>query len=194
MPGSLVRLRQREPARLVVENRLEQETTVHRHGIRLPNAMDGVPGLTQPPIRPGESFIYEFTPPDAGTFWYHPHANSLEQLGRGLTAAVIVEARQPVAVDSDLVWMLSDWRLTEDGGNRMEAGVSGRVGNTVSLNGRVSEAEAFRSGERVCSSASREGVDTVVDATGAAPCYRDGRSLHSFGTGLQMCSPHVEPS
>ncbi len=122
MPGSLVRLRQREPARLVVENRLDQETTVHRHGIRLPNAMDGVPGLTQPPIRPGESFIYEFTPPDAGTFWYHPHANSLEQLGRGLTAAVIVEARQPVAVDSDLVWMLSDWRLTEDGGNRMEPG------------------------------------------------------------------------
>ena len=57
--------------------------------------MDGVPGLTQPPIKPGESFAYEFTPPDAGTFWYHPHANSLEQLGRGLAGALIVEEREP---------------------------------------------------------------------------------------------------
>ncbi|XNO42099.1 multicopper oxidase family protein (plasmid) [Sinorhizobium meliloti] len=155
VPGSLVRLRQGEPTRLVVENRLDQETTVHWHGIRLPNAMDGVPGLTQPPIRPGESFVYEFTPPDAGTFWYHPHANSLEQLGRGLAGALIVEEREPIAVDRDLLWFLADWRLTEEGGiaprfgNRMEAAMSGRVGNTVTLNGRASKAESFRAGERV---------------------------------------------
>lgn len=155
VPGSLVRLRQGEPARLLVENRLAQETTVHWHGIRLPNAMDGVPGLTQPPIRPGERFVYEFTPPDAGTFWYHPHANSMEQLGRGLAGAVIVEEREPVAVDRDLLWFMTDWRLNEEGGiasgfgNRMEAGMSGRVGNTVTLNGRVSEAETVRAGERL---------------------------------------------
>nr|WP_246709885.1 multicopper oxidase family protein [Rhizobium laguerreae] len=155
IPGPIVRLRQGEPARLVVENRLDQETTVHWHGIRLPNPMDGVPGLTQPPITPGESFLYEFTPPDAGTFWYHPHANSLEQLGRGLAGAVIVEEREPVAVDRDLLWLLSDWRLTEEGriasgfGNHMEAAMSGRVGNTVTLNGKVSEAEPFLAGERI---------------------------------------------
>ncbi|RVQ50500.1 multicopper oxidase family protein [Sinorhizobium meliloti] len=155
VPGSLVHLRQGEPARLVVENRLDQETTVHWHGIRLPNLMDGVPGLTQSPIKPGESFLYEFTPPDAGTFWYHPHANSLEQLGRGLAGAVIVEEREPVAVGGDVLWILSDWRLTEEGGiaprfgNRMEAAMSGRVGNIVTLNGRASEAESFRAGERV---------------------------------------------
>jgi len=117
--------------------------------------MDGVPGLTQPPIKPGDSFVYEFTPPDAGTFWYHPHANSLEQLGRGLAGAVIVEERSPVGVDRDLLWLLSDWRLSEDGqirsgfGNRMEAGMSGRVGNTVTLNGTVSVAQPFHAGERV---------------------------------------------
>ncbi len=155
IPGSLVRLRQGKRARLVVENRLGQDTTVHWHGIRLPNAMDGVPGLTQPPIRSGESFVYEFTPPDAGTFWYHPHANSLEQLGRGLSGAVIVEEREPVAVDRDLLWFLTDWRLTDEGGiasgfgNRMEAAMSGRVGNTVTLNGRVPQAEAVRAGERI---------------------------------------------
>ncbi|NNH65530.1 multicopper oxidase family protein [Rhizobium laguerreae] len=155
VPGPLVRLRQGEPARLLVENRLDQETTVHWHGIRLPNAMDGVPGLTQPPIKSGESFVYEFTPPDAGTFWYHPHANSLEQLGRGLAGAVIVEEREPVAVDRDLLWLLADWRLKDTGeiaagfGNRMEAAMSGRVGNTVTLNGQVSETEPVRAGERV---------------------------------------------
>lgn len=155
VPGPLVRLRQGEPARLVVENRLNQETTTHWHGIRLPNAMDGVPGLTQPPIRPGESFVYEFTPPDAGTFWYHPHANSLEQLGRGLAGAVIVEERDALAVDRDLLWQLADWRLTQTGeiasgfGNPVEAAMSGRVGNTVTLNGQLSEAEPVRAGERI---------------------------------------------
>ncbi|WP_207621459.1 multicopper oxidase family protein [Chelativorans oligotrophicus] len=155
VPGPLVRLRQGEPARLIIENRLNQETTVHWHGIRLPNPMDGVPGLTQPPIKPGESFAYEFTPSDAGTFWYHPHANSLEQLGRGLAGAVIVEEREPVAVDRDLLWLLADWRLNAQGeiaagfGNRMEAAMSGRVGNTVTLNGSVSKEVPMRAGERV---------------------------------------------
>jgi FtsP/CotA-like multicopper oxidase with cupredoxin domain len=154
-PGPLLRLRQGEPTRIIVENRLNQVTTVHWHGVRVPNAMDGVPGLTQPPIKPGESFVYEFTPPDAGTFWYHPHANSLEQLGRGLAGPIIVEEREPPQVDRDILWFLQDWRLTEDGeiapgfGNPMEAAMSGRVGNTVTLNGRVSENEPARAGERV---------------------------------------------
>src|SRR5712691_1872949 len=81
IPGPEIRLRQGERVRMAVHNQLPEDTTVHWHGIRLPNAMDGVPGLTQPPIKPGESFTYEFTPPDAGTFWYHPHADSLQQLG-----------------------------------------------------------------------------------------------------------------
>ena len=155
VPGPLLRLRQGEPIRILVDNRLEQDTTVHWHGIRVPNAMDGVPGLTQPPIRPGESFLYEFTPPDAGTFWYHPHANGLEQLGRGLAGAVVVEEREPIRVDRDLLWLFADWRLTAEGeiasgfGNRMEAAMSGRVGKTVTLNGSVSAGEPVRAGERV---------------------------------------------
>jgi FtsP/CotA-like multicopper oxidase with cupredoxin domain len=155
VPGPVVRLRQGAPARLVVENRLDEETTVHWHGIRLPNAMDGVPGLTQPPIRPGETFVYEFTPPDAGTFWYHPHANSLQQLGRGLAGALIVEERAPVAVDRDLLWLLSDWRLSSKTqiaagfGNAMEAAMAGRIGNVVTLNGAVLNEEPVRAGERV---------------------------------------------
>jgi FtsP/CotA-like multicopper oxidase with cupredoxin domain len=139
----------------MVRNELSEPTTVHWHGIRLPNNMDGVPGLTQAPIMPGESFVYEFTPPDAGTFWYHSHANSLEQIGRGLAGALIVEEAMPVPVDRDIVWMLGDWRLTPEGQiasgfrNAMEAAMAGRVGNTVTLNGRIPEEEPVRPGERV---------------------------------------------
>ena len=155
VPGPTLRLRQGEPVQIVVENALDEDTTVHWHGIRLPNAMDGVPGLTQPPVRPGESFTYAFTPPDAGTYWYHPHANSLRQLGRGLAGVLIVEEAEPIAVDRDIVWMLADWRLTEDGqiaagfGSTMEAAMSGRVGNTMTLNGAVPIEERVRAGERV---------------------------------------------
>ncbi len=144
IPGPDLRVPQGKPVRIIVENQLDQDTTVHWHGIRLPIAMDGVPGLTQPPIKPGERFTYEFTPPDAGTFWYHPHANSLQQLGRGMAGALIVEEPEPVPVDRDILWVLADWRLTSGAqiasgfGNAMEAGMSGRVGNTVTLNGSVS--------------------------------------------------------
>jgi FtsP/CotA-like multicopper oxidase with cupredoxin domain len=155
VPGPELRVRQGDPLRLVVNNKLGEDTTVHWHGIRLPNAMDGVPGLTQKPIRPGESFSYEFTPPDAGTFWYHPHADTLQQIGRGLAGALIVEEREPVAVDRDLLWFIEDWRLDETGqitpgfGNRMEAGMSGRIGNTVTVNGRVPNRVSVKAAERV---------------------------------------------
>jgi FtsP/CotA-like multicopper oxidase with cupredoxin domain len=155
VPGPELRVRQGDPVRVVVSNKLGEDTTIHWHGIRLPNAMDGVPGLTQKPVRPGESFTYEFTPPDAGTFWYHPHADSLQQLGRGLAGALIVEEREPIAVDRDLLWFIGDWRLDDEGriapgfGNRMEAGMSGRIGNTVTVNGRIPDTISVKAGERV---------------------------------------------
>jgi FtsP/CotA-like multicopper oxidase with cupredoxin domain len=155
IPGPELRIPQGQPVRITVENKLAEDTTVHWHGIRLPIAMDGVPGLTQPPIGPGQSFTYAFTPPDAGTFWYHPHANSLQQLGRGMAGALIVEEPEPVAVDRDVLWMLTDWRLRSNTqiasgfGNAMDAAMSGRVGNTVTLNGAVSHGEPVRAGERI---------------------------------------------
>ena len=155
VPGTELRVRQGQTVRITVANRLAEDTTVHWHGIRLPNAMDGVPGLTQKPIRPGESFVYEFTPLDAGTFWYHPHADTLQQLGRGLAGALIVEESEPISVDRDLLWLIEDWRLDGEGriaagfGNRMEAGMSGRIGNTVTINGHVPKTVSVRAGERV---------------------------------------------
>jgi FtsP/CotA-like multicopper oxidase with cupredoxin domain len=155
VPGPEIRARQGSRLRIVVENRLAEDTTVHWHGLRVPNAMDGVPHLTQRPIGPGESFTYEFDLPDAGTYWYHPHQRSFEQVGRGLYGPLIVEEQAPLPVDREMVWVLDDWRLlpdaqiSDDFGNFGDISHNGRVGNTVTVNGRIAETVAVRSGERL---------------------------------------------
>ena len=156
VPGPVLRYRQGERLRIEVENRLDAETTVHWHGVRLPNAMDGVPHVTQAPIAArGGRFTYEFELPDAGTFWYHPHLGSPEQVGRGLSGALIVEEREPPAVDRDVVWLLSDWRLDREARiapdfmSAMDASHAGRIGNTVTVNGAVLESFSVRPGERL---------------------------------------------
>jgi len=156
VPGPVLRYRQGERLRVEVENALEVETTVHWHGIRLPNAMDGVPHLTQPPIAAnGGRFLYEFDLPDAGTYWYHPHLGSPEQVGSGLYGPLIVEEPDPPQVDRDITWVLSDWRLdrsariTGDFMSFMDASHAGRIGNTVTVNGAVRESFGVRAGERV---------------------------------------------
>lgn len=155
VPGPEIRVRQGDRLRVVVDNGLDEETTVHWHGVRTPNAMDGVPHLTQAPIAPGETFTYEFDAVDAGTFWYHPHQNSTVQVGRGLYGPLIIEEADPVRVDRELTWVLDDWRLTQaaaisdDFDNRHDLMHNGRVGNTVTLNGRVPKSIAVRAGERI---------------------------------------------
>lgn len=119
-------------------------------------ASGAVPHLTQPPIKPsGGRFVYEFPVDDAGTFWYHPHLGSPEQVCRGLYGALIVEEARPPAVDRDVVWMLGDWRLdrsariVEDFRNFMDASHAGCIGKTVTVNGKVTESFELRSGERI---------------------------------------------
>ncbi len=156
VPGPALRFRQGARLAIAVENGLSVPTTVHWHGIRLPNPMDGVPYLTQAPIAAnGGRFAYEFDLPDAGTYWYHPHLGSPEQVGRGLYGALIVEESDPPPVDRDLVWVLSDWRLDREARSRddfrnfMDASHAGRIGNTVTVNGALRETFEVRAGERI---------------------------------------------
>jgi FtsP/CotA-like multicopper oxidase with cupredoxin domain len=155
VPGPELRVRQGEELRLRLDNGLSQDTTVHWHGLRIANAMDGVPELTQPPVAPGEGFLYRFRPPDAGTYWYHPHVRGAEQQGRGLYGALIVEEPEPPRVDRDVVWVIDDWRLTEASaidesfGRMMDLSHAGRLGNVATLNGRDSTTFAVRVGERL---------------------------------------------
>jgi len=136
-------------------NRLPQETTIHRHGVRVPNAMDGVPHLTQPPMQPGESFVYEFTPKDAGTFWYHPHVRSSEQVERGLYGVLIVDDPIPPPYTRDVTWVIDDWLLDASGqiveafNTPHELAHDGRWGNRITVNGRTDEVLRVGSGERI---------------------------------------------
>jgi len=157
-PGPVLRVRQGERLRIALANGLPgQDTTIHWHGVRVPNAMDGVPHVTQPPVRPGERFAYEFTVPDAGTYWYHPHLASYEQVARGLHGALIVEEERPIEVDRDLVWVLADWRMTrhaaiqEDFNDLHDLTHAGRLGSVVTINGRYAREHplAVHAGERV---------------------------------------------
>jgi len=154
VPGPLIRARQGERLEVEVENRLAEPTTVHWHGLRIPVAMDGVPWLSQPPIAPGERFTYAFDLADAGTFWYHPHISSSEQLGRGLKGVLIVDEASPPPVDRDLLWVLDDWRLDRDAqvapfGAMMDASHAGRLGNVATVNGSLAVDEPVRAGERL---------------------------------------------
>lgn len=115
MPGPELRLKRGEQISIDVENRLEEGTAVHWHGIRLENRMDGVPVLTQDLINPGDSKTYSFAPPDAGTYWYHSHYISQEQVARGMMGPLIVEDDMPPDVDHDITVVLSDWIINEDG-------------------------------------------------------------------------------
>ncbi len=155
VPGRLIEAKQGDRLEIDFGNGLSDPSTVHWHGIRIANAMDGVPFLTQEPVAPGRRFRYAFDVPDAGTYWYHPHLGTPEQVGRGLYGALIVHEPDPPAVDRDLVWMVDDWRL--DGQARIvddfydwsDVAFAGRVGNTVTINGREHHEEAVARGDRI---------------------------------------------
>ncbi len=154
VPGPVIRARQGDRLTIAVSNTLSEPTTVHWHGLRVPIGMDGVPHLSQPPIEPGETFAYDFELKDAGTYWYHPHINSSEQVGRGLHGALIVEETEAPAVDRELLWVLDDWRLDQDAtiapfGNMHDASHNGRIGNSATINGAIRDVEPVRAGERI---------------------------------------------
>ena len=111
VPGPQIRVKQGDRVRLVAHNELPESTAVHFHGVELPNDQDGVPFITQPPIKSGESFTYEFTAPNSGTHMYHSHHNSTKQVGLGLLGAFIIEPTEPLAIETvseDFVFVLND--------------------------------------------------------------------------------------
>ncbi len=115
----LIRMNLGDRLEATLENRLpraEESTSIHWHGIRLPNDQDGVPYLVQPPVLPGETFRYAFTPPDPGTFFFHTHCNTVEQMGRGLQGLLIIDGDTSEPYDADTVLMLRDWHVDATAG------------------------------------------------------------------------------
>ena len=111
IPAPQIRVREGDRVRVVLKNDLPESTAIHFHGLELPNEMDGVPYITQPPVKPGQSYTYEFTVPNAGSHMYHSHHNSTKQVGLGLLGAFIVEPKNTASepkVDVDYVLILND--------------------------------------------------------------------------------------
>lgn len=109
LPAPLLRLREGQTARLSVTNTLDEDTSIHWHGILLPFQMDGVPGVSFPGIRPRETFVYEFPVRQAGTFWYHSHSGLQEAMGHYGPIIIDPATPDPVAYDREHVLILSDW-------------------------------------------------------------------------------------
>ena len=115
LPGPEIRIKEGDHLDVHFLNKLKVPTTIHWHGIKVPNEMDGVAGLTQPAVEPGETFSYKFEVSEPGTFWYHAHTMGWEQVARGLYGPLIVEGIKDFKVDHDVTMMIDDWRLDKNG-------------------------------------------------------------------------------
>lgn len=190
-PGPVIRVRQGERVRVRLFNELDEPTSVHWHGIRIDNAMDGVSGLTQDAVAKGDTFDYDFPVPDAGTYWYHAHNRSWNQVARGLYGPLIVEeAAPPFDREHDIVLMLDDWRLDREGrfdaaslGSFMDWTHGGRLGNWLTVNGvslpsiPLRQNEAYRL--RLINACNSRVLELDPDALGARVLAYDGQPLAS---------------
>lgn len=112
-PGPTIEVVEGDRVRIFVTNKLPEHTSVHWHGQRLPNGMDGVTGLTQPGIAPGKTFVYEFVAKRPGTFMYHPHADEMTQMAMGMMGFWVTHPKDPnfMKVDRDFVFLLSNYDI-----------------------------------------------------------------------------------
>jgi FtsP/CotA-like multicopper oxidase with cupredoxin domain len=112
-PGPTIEATEGDRVRIYVTNRLPEHTTIHWHGIDLPNGMDGVGGLTQPQIKPGETYAYEFTLRQHGSHMYHPHADELVQISMGMMGMFIIHPKdgEPERIDRDYAFLLHNWAV-----------------------------------------------------------------------------------
>lgn len=152
VPGPRIRLTAGERARFVVRNDLDEETTVHWHGQQIPNEQDGAGSITQRPIQPGETYTYEWTPPVAGTFFYHTHSRADVQQALGLYGALIVDPPQAAKTyDREYVIQIGEWRVV-NGQTFPAMEFDGMLPNFFTLNGKAypsTERLQARVGERV---------------------------------------------
>jgi FtsP/CotA-like multicopper oxidase with cupredoxin domain len=150
VPGPVLEAKQGVPLEIEFTNRLPEPTVIHWHGLRVPAEMDGTE-VVQRLVRPGETFTYRFTPPDAGTFWYHSHHNETEQMEKGLYGALIVRAADELTLDREKVLVFDDLRIDKSGAIAKFGGLkdrhNGREGNVRLINGTPEPELAIAAGQ-----------------------------------------------
>ena len=127
VPGPTIRVTEGDTLRVTLHNELDQDTSIHWHGLHVPNSMDGVPGVTQDPVKPGATFVYEFTASHAGTFMYHPHTNEVEQIDNGLYGLLIIDPQtpDPTRFDKEFTMLLGAWNLPSSASGQVDHGDMG---------------------------------------------------------------------
>jgi FtsP/CotA-like multicopper oxidase with cupredoxin domain len=140
VPGPVIEAKEGVPLEITFVNNLPEPSMIHWHGLRVPAVMDGTE-LMQRAVQPGETFVYRFTPPDAGTFWYHPHANETEQLEKGLYGAFIVRGADEPRLDGEKILVFDDLLVDKKSGQIAKFGGlkqrhDGREGNVRLINGK----------------------------------------------------------
>lgn len=138
VPGPMIRVTEGDKVRITIKNELPDSTSIHWHGLPVPNNMDGVPPFTQKAIEPGETFTYEFTAAPAGTFMYHSHVDTDKQIMLGLYAPFIIDPKEPEAVKpaADEMLMLSEWTIGADGQTYPTMPMAGAEPNYFTINGK----------------------------------------------------------
>ncbi|SEA40552.1 Multicopper oxidase with three cupredoxin domains (includes cell division protein FtsP and spore coat protein CotA) [Thalassobacillus cyri] len=152
VPGEPLRVTEGDFVRINLKNELDVPVTIHWHGVLLPNKMDGVPGLTQNAVQPGETFTYEYIADDAGTYWYHSHQHSSTQVDKGLYGSLVVEEKEK-EYERDEFFILDEWAVNQEKrdmsnmGGMMMGGMSGngeadtqQMYDTFTVNGKAGDA------------------------------------------------------
>ncbi|MEL3972070.1 multicopper oxidase family protein [Rossellomorea oryzaecorticis] len=152
VPGEPLRVKEGDFVKVNLKNELNVPVTIHWHGVLLPNKMDGIPGLTQDAVQPGESFTYEFIANDAGTYWYHSHQHSSEQVDKGLYGSLVIEEKEK-EYEKDEFFILDEWAVDQDKrdmsnmGGMMQGAMSGdgeadtkQMYDTFTVNGKAGSA------------------------------------------------------
>jgi FtsP/CotA-like multicopper oxidase with cupredoxin domain len=173
-PGPTIEAVEGDRVRIFVTNKLPEETSIHWHGILLPSGMDGVAGLTQPAIKPGKTFVYEYVLQRSGTFMYHPHADEMTQMAMGMMGMFIVHPKDPrqFKVDRDFVFLLNAYDI--DPGS-----FTPKVNTMLDFNLWTMNSRAF------------PGIDPLVARTGDRVRVRIG-NLTMTNHPIHMHGPHFE--
>jgi len=175
-PGPTIEAVEGDRVRLLVTNKLPERTSVHWHGVLLPNGMDGVAGLNQPHIEPGETYAYEFTLRQHGTLMYHPHSDEVVQMALGMMGFFIVHPREREPVDRDFAIMLHEWFVPPGGATPNPAVMTDF--NLFTFNSRVWPGTAplvVRKGQRVRVRLGNLSMDSH-------PIHLHGYQFHVAGT------------
>jgi len=186
VPGPLIRLKEGRNVRIAVTNTLDEDTSIHWHGVLTPSHMDGVPGLSFPGIKPGQTFVYEFPVIQAGTYWYHSHSGVQEQMGHYAPMIIDPAGPEPAPYDREHVIVLSDHSFLHPheiiARLKRQAGYFNRRRQTLA---GLLAGEDQPLGERLEWSRMRMDPTDILDVTGSTYAYLlNGHGPQSNWTGL----------